>query len=148
MTQEELDTTIAELIIMQEKPKSTGNSHKRKQWENRRNWRLCTIGKSCKMAYVKICPIAKIKNPRFGYIKSPLCDDCICNHGLDSPWGIMGWVSYSCDKVRYKKFSYNCTGFRRELNRLVRRHTKRVDKYDIGNYSYYRKMFEYEWDCV
>lgn len=30
MTQEELDAAIAELIIPQEKPQSTGNSHKRK----------------------------------------------------------------------------------------------------------------------
>ena len=142
MTQEELDATIADLIIVQEKPKSTGNSHKRKQWENRRNWHLCTIGKSCKMAYVKICPIAKIKD-----FDNPLCWDCICE--LSSPWGIyMGWVSYDCDGSRYRKFSYNCTGFRRELNRLIRRRTKRTDKDDIGNYSYYKKMFEYQWKCV
>ena len=147
MTQEELDATIAELIVPQEKPKSTGNSHKRKQWENRRNWRLCTIGKSCKMAYVKICPMAKIKSPNFRRFKSPLCGDCICN--LSSPWGIyMGWVSYDCDRSRYRKFSYNCTGFRRELNRLIRRRTKRTDKDDIGNYSYYRKIFDYVWGCV
>ena len=142
MTQEELDATIAELIIMQEKPKSTGNSHKRKQWENRRNWRLCTVGKSCKMAYVKICPIAKIKD-----FDSPLCWDCICE--LSSPWGIyMGWVSYDCEEQRYRKFSYNCTGFRRKLNRFIRRRTKRTDKDDIWNYSYYKKMFEYQWKCV
>ena len=142
MTQEELDATIAELIIVQEKPKSTGNSHRRKQWENRRNWRLCTLGKSCKMAYVKICPIAKIKN-----FVSSLCWDCICE--LSSPWGIfMGWVSYDCYGQRYRKFSYNCTGFRRKLNRLIRRRTKRTDKDDIGNYSYYKKMFEYQWKCV
>ena len=35
VTIEELEATIAELIIPQEKAKSTGNSHKRKQWENR-----------------------------------------------------------------------------------------------------------------
>ena len=39
MTQEELNKMIDEIIIPQEKPKSTGNSHKRKQWENRKYWR-------------------------------------------------------------------------------------------------------------
>lgn len=53
MTKEELDMVIAEIIIPAEKPKSTGNSHKRKQWENRRNWRLCTIGESCKFGSLK-----------------------------------------------------------------------------------------------
>ena len=145
MTVEELDAAIAEIIIPQEKPKSTGNSHKRKQWENRRNWRLCTIGKSCKLGYIKICPIAKIKAPKFRFSKSPRCDDCICNYKLESPWGIyMGWVSYDCDRRRYRKFSYNCTEFRRELNRRLRR----TFKGEIGNYSYYRKIFEYQWECV
>lgn len=148
MTQEELDVTIAELIIVQEKPKSTGNSHKRKQWENRRNWRLCTMGKTCKLGYVKVCPVAKQKS--LGYMRSSVCWECVCYwHGFSSPWGIyMGWVSYDCDRQRYRKFSYNCTGFRRELNRLIRRCTKRTDKDDIGNYSYYKKMFEYQWKCV
>ena len=126
MTPEELNVMIKELIIPQEKPKSTGNSHRRKQWENRRNWRLCTIGKSCKVAYVKVCPLAKIKAPNFRRFKSSL------------------GVSYDCDKLRYIKFSYNCTGFRRSLNRLIRR----TCKGDIGNYSYYKKIFEYKWECV
>ena len=147
MTTEELDELIKAIIIPQEKPKSTGNSHNRKQWENRRNWRLCTIGKSCKMAYVKVCPLAKIKTPHFRRFKSPLCGDCICN--LSSPWGMfMGWVSYDCDRMQYKKFSYNCTGFRRYLNRLIRRRTNNIENYDIGNYSFYKKIFEYKWACV
>lgn len=147
MTTEELNLLIKEIILPQEKPKSTGNSHKLKQWENRRNWRLCTIGKSCKMAYVKICPLAKIKTPHFRRFKSPLCGDCICN--LSSPWGMfMDCVSYDCDRMQYKKFSYNCTGFRRYLNRLIRRRTNNIEKYDIGNYSFYKKIFEYKWACV
>ncbi len=146
MTTEELDELIKEIIIPQEKPKSTGNSHKSKQWENRRNWRLCTIGKSCKMAYVKVCPIAKIKNPKFRYSKNSLCVDCICD--LSSPWGMFVSIDYDCDRGRYKKFSYNCTGFRRYLNRLIRRRTNNIEKYDIGNNGYYKKIFEYKWACV
>ena len=143
MTVKELDAAIAEIIIPQEKPKSTGNSHKRKQWENRRNWRLCTIGRSCKMAYVKVCPIAKIKSSNFRRCyKSPLCGDCICD--LSSSWGFMVGISYDCDRRRYIKYSYNCTGFRRELNRRLRRTVKG----EIGNYSYYKKIFEYQWECV
>lgn len=145
MTKEELDELIKEIIIPQEKPKSTGNSHKRKQWENRRNWRLCTIGKSCKMAYVKVCPIAKIKNPKFRYSKNSLCDDCICDL---SSRGMFGFIDYDCDRMQYKKFSYNCTGFRRELNRMIRRRTKITYRDDIGNYSFYKKIFEYKWACV
>ena len=138
MTNEELNLQIEKIILPQEKPKSTGNSHRRKQWENRRNWRLCTIGKSCKVAYVKVYPLAKIKAPNFRRFKSSLCIDCICD--LSSPWGFCG-VSYDCDKLRYIKFSYNCTGFRRALNRLIRR----TCKGEIGNYSYYKKIFEYKW---
>lgn len=144
MTSEKLDAAIAEIIIPQEKSKSKGNSHKRKQWENRQNWRHCTIGKSCKLGYIKICPIAKMKAPKFRFSKSPLCDDCICNYGLASSWSFMVGVSYDCDSRRYKKYSYNCTGFRRELNRRFRRTVKG----EIGNYSYYRKIFEYQWECV
>lgn len=145
MTKKELDLLIKEIIIPQEKPKSTGNSHKRKQWENRRNWRLCTIGKSCKLGYIKICPLAKIKSPKFIFSKSWLCDDCICYCGLESAWGMfMGGLSYDCDRMHYRKFSYNCTEFRKELNRRLRR----TFNGDIGNYSYYKKIFEYQWECV
>lgn len=85
MTQEELDATIAELIIAQEKPKSTGNSHRRKQWENRCNWHLCTMGKTCKLGYVKVCPIAKQKSSS-GYMRSSVCWECVCCwHGFSSP---------------------------------------------------------------
>ena len=53
MTQDELDAVIAELIIVQKKTKGTGNSHKRKQWENRRNWRCCTIRQTCKLGSLR-----------------------------------------------------------------------------------------------
>ena len=46
MTQKELDATITYLIIVQEKPKSTGNSYRRKQWENRRNMASVYNGKN------------------------------------------------------------------------------------------------------
>ena len=75
MTQEELDMTIAELIITQEKLKSTENSYKCKQWENRRNWHLCTMRKTCKLAYVKFCPTAKQKSS--GYMRGSVCWKCV-----------------------------------------------------------------------
>ena len=53
MTLEELDVAIAEIIIPQEKPKNTGNSHRRKQWENEKYWHLCTKWKSCKVGKAK-----------------------------------------------------------------------------------------------
>ena len=53
MTQENLDGLITELIVLEEKPKSTGNSHKRKRWEKQKYWHLCTIGKSCKLGSLK-----------------------------------------------------------------------------------------------
>ena len=53
MTQEELNKAISEIVIPTEKPKSTGNSHRRKQWENRRYWWQCTVGKTCKLGSLK-----------------------------------------------------------------------------------------------
>ena len=69
MTDEELNAAIAEIIIPQEKPKSTGNSHRRKQWENEKYWYLCTKRKSCKLGKVKICELVGR-----GYNK--ICEDC------------------------------------------------------------------------
>lgn len=143
MTTEELDLAVAEIIIPQEKPKSTGNSHKRKQWENRRNWRICTIGKSCKLGYLKICPIAKQKSSKLNMDKSSVCWHCVCwchrTCGkawlLVTPW-FMGATHYSCRRTRYEKWSYNDKGLRIELNRRIRR----TCSGDIGNYNYYMCM--------
>ena len=53
MTPDELDTAIAEIVTQQLKPRRTQNSHIRKEWEKRRIWRLCTVGKSCKLGAYK-----------------------------------------------------------------------------------------------
>ncbi len=142
MTQEELDAAIADLIVAQDKPKNTGNSHKRKQWENRRNWQLCTIGRTCKTGYAKICPLAKQKPATRNVYKSWLCWECCVD--LHSYWRMSG-VFYSCDSdTHYKRFSYNCKGLRVAFNRLFRR----TFKGDIGNFGYYRKIFDYAWECI
>ena len=88
MTQEELNKMIDEIIIPQEKTKSTGNSHKRKQWENRKYWRLCTIGKSCKIGKIKTCEAAKIKKYNTGKIVNPLCVDCTYWSNLRYSWSL------------------------------------------------------------
>ena len=53
MTPDELDAAIAEIVTQQLKPRSTQNSHIRKKWEKRRIWRLCIVGKSCKLGAYK-----------------------------------------------------------------------------------------------
>ena len=142
MTHDEFDTVIAELIIPQEKTRSTGNSHRRKQWENQRYWRLCTMGMSCKLSYVKVCPIAK-QVPLKHHIKSPTCWDCVC-YGFSSPL-IMGGVGYCCAfGTYYKRWSNNRKWLRVAFNRRFRRNFKG----DVGNYGYYRRVFDYEWECV
>lgn len=147
MTAEKLDAAIKEIVLLKEKSKSTGNSHSRKQWENRRNWRLCTIGKSCKIGWVKICSIAKQKPLKHRIIKSQICKECIfwCGRRLQLySAGKMGKVYYWCDTgTHYGRYSHNCKELRIEINRRIRRY-----KGEIGNNSYYRKMFEYKWDCV
>lgn len=129
MTQQELDAAIAEIIIPQKKSRSTQNSHRRKQWENRRNWRLCTIGESCKIGVIKSC-----KEPYDFF--SPRCEDCYGKWWLSSN-GRGGVCTDDC-KSRYKKFSWNSKSLRDFNNRCVRRY-----KGDIGDYCYYKKMFEY-----
>ena len=140
MTLEELDAAIAEMIIPQEKPKSTGNSHRRKQWENKKYWHLCTKWKSCKVGKVKNCElVGKIDRK----IVHTLCDDCF---GAEFTMGLAG-ICFDCNSGRFKKYSYNCTGYRRCVNRWVRRYASNVEN-ELGNYGYYRKIFEYAWDCV
>lgn len=139
MTLEELNATIAEIIIPQEKPKSTGNSHRRKQWENKKYWHLCTKQKSCKLGKVKNCElVGKIDKK----IVHPLCDDCFCFlNGARFSMGLAG-IFFDCDSGRFKKYSCNSKILRKYSNRAVQRY-----KDEIGNFSYYKKIFDYVYSC-
>ena len=144
MTLEEMNFAIAEKIIPQEKPKSTGNSHRRKQWENKKNWHLCTKWKSCKVGKAKKCELVG-KIDRKIYYKS--CEDCFCFWENPRFYNRLAGVSFDCLTGRFEKYSYNSTSRRRYVNRWVRRYANNVEN-ELGNYGYYRKIFEYAWDCV
>lgn len=130
MTQEEFDATIAKLIIPQEKPRSTGNSHRRKQWEQRRNWRLCTVGESCKLGVIKSC-----KEDYW----SPCCEKCYGRWGLSSH-GRGGVYTRDC-KGRYRKFS--SSNFDSKTRKVIKRlecRTPRRFKGEISNGSEYKRL--------
>lgn len=139
MTSKELDTAIAEIIIPQEKPKSTGNSHRRKQWENKKYWHLCTKWKSCKFGKAKKCKlVGKEKNlARFCII----CKDCFCFQHIG--FGGMAGVNFDCYTGRFEKYSYNSKELRDYSNRKVRRYKK-----ELADGGMYRKIFDYSWRCV
>jgi len=140
MTDEELNAMIAEIIIPQEKPKNTGNSHRRKQWENEKYWYLCTKWKSCKVAKVKHCELIGMEKNTGRYNK--LCEDCFCFLNEASfRNGIVG-IFFDCDSGRFRKYSCNSKFLRNYGNRKVRRY-----KGEIGNFSYYRKIFDYVYSC-
>ena len=135
MTSEEMNLAIAEMIIPQEKPKSTGNSHRRKQWENKKYWHLCTKWKSCKVGKVKNCElVGKIDRK----IVHTLCDDCF---GAEFTMGLAG-ICFDCNSGRFKKYSCNSKDLRDYGNRKVRRYKK-----EIGNFSCYKKIFDYFYSC-
>ena len=140
MTLEELNAVIAEIIIPQDKPKSTGNSHRRKQWENKKYWHLCTKWKSCKVGKAKKCEL-------IGKGYNRLCEDCFCYWKPQFYFKLLAGVQFNCNIGRFKKYSYNCTDYRRWVNRWVRRYANKIEN-EIGNNGYYRKIFEYAWDCV
>ena len=130
MTQEELDDLIAELIVAQDKPRSTGNSHYRKQWENQRYWRLCTVGESCKIGVIKSC--------RENYWSS-CCKQCYGRWGLAS-YGKGGVYTRYC-KGRYRKFS--SSNFDNKTLKAIKRvecRTPRRFKGDISNGSEYKRL--------
>lgn len=131
MTLEELDAAIAEIIIPQEEPKNTGNSHRRKQWENKKYWHLCTKWKSCKVGKAKNCELV-------GKRYNSLCKDCFCFQETLGFAGMAG-VNFDCFTGRFRKYSYKHTDYRRCVNRWVRRYESNVEN-EIGNYGYYRKM--------
>ena len=146
MTAEELDAAIAEIIIPQEKTKSTQNSHRRKQWENKKYWRLCTVGESCKLGIIKSCELAKQKKFALNQDRSLICEECSGTFGLHSPYHMAGFYNYDCN-THYRRYSYKHTGYRRCVNRWIRRYESNLEN-EIGNYGYYRKIFEYDWDCI
>ncbi len=130
MTQEELDDLIAELIVVQDKPRNTGNSHERKQWENQRYWRLCIVGESCKIGVIKSC--------RENYW-SPCCKQCYGRWGLAS-YGKGGVYTRYC-KGRYRKFSSsNFDNKTLKAIKRVERRTPRRFKGDIFNGAEYKRL--------
>lgn len=136
MTEDELTAEIEKIIIFQEKSRRTQNSHRRKQWENKKYWRLCTKQKSCKLGKIKICElVGKIDKK----IVHPRCADCFCN---PRRFNRLAGIRFDCNTGRFKKYSYHNKFVRFFAKRAVRQY-----KGDIGNFSFYRKIFDYEWDC-
>ena len=133
LTQKELDELIAELIIPEEKPKSTSNSHKRKQWENQKYWRLCTIGETCKLGspkdYEELCKF---------YDKFPHWISC------SADWCCgLSYLNYDEDKHHFTWYSYHSKYHRKTAARHVRRY-----KGDIANGGMYRKIYDYFYCCI
>ena len=130
MTPKELDAALAKIFITQTKPRSSQNSHRRKDWENRRLWKICTASKSCKLgAYKNFFNDGKrheeFEGFRFGsYYR-----------------GIAG-VFYSARHLRVVEYSYNKKFVRRWADRRVRHCAG-----ELGDHSFYRKIFDYEWEC-
>ena len=134
MTQEELNKAIFEIVIPIEKPKSTGNSHKRKQWENRRYWWQCTVGKTCKLGSLKDYDELYRFYDKF-------------NHYIHwvswiSSSGRLGSIHYDSDRHHFKPHSYNNKYSRKVAERMVRKY-----KGEISNGSNYRKIYDYQWSC-
>ena len=134
MTQEELNKAIFEIVIPIEKPKSTGNSHKRKQWENRRYWWQCTVGKTCKLGSLKDYDELYRFYDKF-------------NHYIHwvswiSSSGKLGSIHYDNDHHYFKHHSYSNKYSRRVAERMVRKY-----KGEISNGSNYKKIYDYQWSC-
>lgn len=135
MTQDELDAVIAKVIITQYKPKSTGNSHKRKQWENQRYWRLCTIGETCKLGspkdYEKLCNFYD-KFPRcLGWLTFP--------QSLETS---LSSLTYDEEKHQFTWHSYHSKYHRKTAARHVRKY-----KGEIANGGMYKKIYDYVYEC-
>lgn len=133
MTQEELNKMIDEIIIPQEKPKNTGNSHKRKQWENQKNWRLCTIGQTCKLGSFKDY------NELYNFYEQ--FDNYV--RWVDISFGsFLGGIYYINSCKYFKHYSCNKKWLRKVAEERVRNY-----KCGISNGSMYRKIFDYFWEC-
>lgn len=135
MTQEELDDLIAELIVAQEKPRSTGNSHKRKQWENRRNWRRCTVSQTCKLGslkdYEELYKFYDIFPRCLGWLTFP--------QSLETS---LSSLTYDEEKHQFTWHSYHSKYHRKTAARHVRKY-----KGKIAKGSMYRKIYDYVYEC-
>lgn len=136
MTNEALDLLIKEIVIPQEKPKSIGNSHKRKQWENRQNWRRCTIRQTCKLGslkeYEKLYQFYDRFNQWLGWVNY-----------LQSEDRKLSYITYEVNKHQFKWVSYNSRYHRKTAARCVRRY-----KDEIANGGMYRKIYDYFQCCI
>lgn len=130
MTPDELDAALAQLIASQLKPRSTQNSHRRKCWENLRIWRVCTLGKSCKLGAYKqrVVDGGSWNGAEDFYLHSYY-------RGIS---GIFRWERHDY----FVEFSYHKKFVRQWANRRVRRY-----KGEVADHSFYRKIFDYEWEC-
>ena len=136
MTQDELDAAIAEVVIIQDKPKSTGNSHKRKQWENRRNWRRCTIRQTCKLGSLKDYEELYKFYDRFPQFTGWLTFPQSLDTGLSS-------LTYDEEKHQFTWHSYHSKYHRKTAARHVRKY-----KGEIANGGMYRKIYDYYQCCI
>ena len=136
MTREEIDALISEIIILQENPKSTGNSHSRKQWENHRNWRRCTIRQTCKLGslkdYEELYKFYNRFNQWLGWVNY-----------LQSEDRKLSYITYEVKKHQFKWVSYNSKYHRKTAARHVRRY-----KGEISNGGMYRKIYDYYQSCI
>lgn len=135
LTQNELNLAISELTLPQEKPKSTGNSHKRKQWENQRYWRRCTIRQTCKLGSLR-----DYEELYKFYDRFPQCIGWLTfPQSLDTS---LSSLNYDEGKHQFTWHSYHSKYHRKTAARHVRRY-----KGDIANGSMYRKIYDYVWEC-
>lgn len=134
MTQEELDSKIAELIVLEENPPSTGNSHKRKQWEKQKYWRLCTIGESCKFGSLKDYDEVYNFYDKFNH--------WIRRFMTLGTSGRLAGFYYSVESHHFKKWSHNKKWLRKYAQHQVRRYSG-----EIANGNMYRKIYDYVWEC-
>ena len=136
MTQEKFDSLIEEILIAQDKPKSTGNSHRRKQWENRRNWRRCTISQTCKLGAMKDYEQLYKFYDRFSqYLHWVMY--------LESPDRRLSYITYKVEKHQFKWVSYHSKYHRKMASRMTRRY-----KGEIADGGMYRKIYDYYQSCI
>ena len=136
MTEENLDAMIREVIIPQIKSQSTGNSNKRKQWENRRNWRRCTVGQSCKLGGLKDYEkLYKFYDSFPHYLSWVMY--------LQSVDRRLSYITYDVEKHQFKWVSYHYKYHRKMATQYVRRY-----KGEIANGGMYRKIYDYYQCCI
>ncbi len=131
MTPDELNEAIAQVVTVQLKPRRKQNSYSRKDWENRRIWRLCTVGKSCKLgAYKSLFNDGK-RHENLRHVRFHSCYR-----------GLAGMFYFS-RAARVVEYSYNKKFTRQWANKRVRHFGG-----EVGNHGFYRKIFDYQWECL